>query len=270
MTEIDYAARSSVSRTFVLVHGARHGAWCWDLVVAELAARGHRGIAVDLPVEDETAGTARYAEVAAEAARGADGPVTVVGHSLGGLVIPLVPARAPVEELVFLCSPLPVPGLSLWDQLRDEPDIFVPESVQPAACEPGRVLEASADYAIRTYFHDCPPELAAWAASRLRSQSTRPTTEPSPLTEWPPSLPARYVLGADDPIVNPEWSRREVPRRLGVKPIELDTGHSPFLARPAGLVAVLLRARSAQTAAGEWARTARALAAGAARLGSAR
>jgi len=35
--------------TFVLVHGASHGSWCWDKVVPLLEAQGHDVVAVDLP-----------------------------------------------------------------------------------------------------------------------------------------------------------------------------------------------------------------------------
>ncbi len=35
--------------TFVLVHGAWHGAWCWRHLGEELTRRGERWIAVDLP-----------------------------------------------------------------------------------------------------------------------------------------------------------------------------------------------------------------------------
>jgi hypothetical protein len=34
----------------VLVHGAWHGAWCWDAVVRELADRGSAAVAVELPL----------------------------------------------------------------------------------------------------------------------------------------------------------------------------------------------------------------------------
>ena len=35
--------------TFILVHGASHGSWCWDKVVPLLEAQGHEAVAVDLP-----------------------------------------------------------------------------------------------------------------------------------------------------------------------------------------------------------------------------
>jgi pimeloyl-ACP methyl ester carboxylesterase len=35
--------------TFVLVHGAWHGGWCWHKIVPLLEAKGHRVLAPDLP-----------------------------------------------------------------------------------------------------------------------------------------------------------------------------------------------------------------------------
>jgi hypothetical protein len=66
------------------------------------------------------------------------------------------------------------------------------------------------------------------------------TQEITPLVAWP-HVPSSYVLGVADPIVNPEWSRRVVPEVLGVQPIEIAAGHSPFLSAPAVLVDVLER-----------------------------
>jgi hypothetical protein len=76
-----------------------------------------------------------------------------------------------------------------------------------------------------------PPEDAAWAASRLRGQAWTITREVSPLDAWP-TVPATYILGIEDPVINPTWSRRVVPELLGVAPVELPGGHSPFPAAP--------------------------------------
>jgi pimeloyl-ACP methyl ester carboxylesterase len=90
--------------TFALVHGACHGAWCWQRLTPELEGRGHRVVAVDLPTEDRSAGNVRYAEIVAESLAGLEDDVVVVGHSLAGLTIPLVAALRPVRRLVFLCA----------------------------------------------------------------------------------------------------------------------------------------------------------------------
>jgi hypothetical protein len=111
-------------------------------------------------------------------------------------------------------------------------------------------------HALDTYYHDVPDQLARWAAASLRPQLAPVSDEPSPLGAWP-DVPSRYVLGKRDRIVNPEWCRREVPRRLGITPIELDTGHSPFLARPSELVDVLLHSAPSECSPNETSRVLR-------------
>ena len=41
-------AEESRTPTFVFVHGAWHGAWCWAEVMRRLALRGYPSIALDL------------------------------------------------------------------------------------------------------------------------------------------------------------------------------------------------------------------------------
>jgi hypothetical protein len=47
--------------TFGLVHGAWHGAWCWQYLAKELEARGFASITPELPIDDAAAGLAEYA-----------------------------------------------------------------------------------------------------------------------------------------------------------------------------------------------------------------
>ncbi len=49
--------------TFGLVHGACHGAWCWELLIPELGQRGYAAIAMDLPC-DPAIGFDGYADKA--------------------------------------------------------------------------------------------------------------------------------------------------------------------------------------------------------------
>ncbi len=88
------------------------------------------------------------------------------------------------------------------------------------------------------FFADCAPDVAKWAAAQLRGQFWNITEEVTPLLEWP-EVPYSYVLGVRDPIINPAWSRRVVPAVLGVEPIELAAGHSPFFSAPVALADAL-------------------------------
>jgi pimeloyl-ACP methyl ester carboxylesterase len=226
--------------TFALVHGAGHGAWCWDRLIPALTARGHAALAVELPCDDPDTGCVRYAEIVA-AALPETRDLVLVGHSLGGLTVPLVAARRPLRALVFLCALIPVPGQSLQEQLAAEPDIYAPGFV----AIPGRVRHPDASItwadeasARDAFYHDCAPADVRWAFARLRAQAAAPRTEPCPLAAWP-AVRSAYVLGRDDRAVNPAWSRRAARARLAVEALELPGGHSPFLARPVELAALL-------------------------------
>jgi pimeloyl-ACP methyl ester carboxylesterase len=226
--------------SFGLVHGAGHGAWCWERLVPELTALGHRAWTMDLPCDDPTAGTERYAEVVDRALPRVE-DLILVGHSLAGLTIPLVAARRPVRRLVFLCALIPEFGRSLADQVASDAALYHPV----LRSHPGRVIDDDGtvwfrdEAAVRDVFcHDCEPADVRWLFERLRRQAETPRREPCPLSAWPRGERA-YVLCREDRAVSPAWSRRAARERLGVEPIELDGSHSPFVARPAALAAVL-------------------------------
>lgn len=223
--------------TFVLVHGAWHGAWCWERLIPELEALGHRAIAMDLPIDDPAAGLAEYAEVVAPHVP--DESAVLVGHSLGAAIIPLVAARRPVRGMVFLCPVLRRPGMSLAEQAPLDADISTYDLGTGRTFFDDASSAWQADAAIAVFFHDCDPETAHWAAPRLRRQYWRYWEEPNPLTAWPRGERAAIVC-TDDRLVGIDWARRRIPELLGVEPIELPGGHSPFLSRPAALAAALV------------------------------
>jgi pimeloyl-ACP methyl ester carboxylesterase len=77
-----------------LVHGSYHGAWCWEFLTPELERLGHHVITMDLPVSELGLGAADYATTVEEALDPASVPV-LVGHSMAGLITPLVATPQP-------------------------------------------------------------------------------------------------------------------------------------------------------------------------------
>jgi pimeloyl-ACP methyl ester carboxylesterase len=225
---------------FALVHGAYHGAWCWDLLRKELERDGHTASAVDLPCEDPDAGAERYAELVVQAIPKGAG-VVLVGHSLGGLTIPVAASMTPTLMTVYLCALVPVPGLGFDAQHVEIGTGFRPS--EPAIGHTDGSASWPAAGAIEVFYHDCDPQVASDAAARLRRQFWRVTQEVTPLREWPGAGSA-YILCTEDRMVSRDYGRRASRGVLGIEPVEIGGGHSPFLSRPRELAGVLERVAS--------------------------
>ena len=111
--------------TFVLVHGAWSGGWCYAKVAALLRARGHTVFTPTLTGQSERAHllsasvnlTTHVADVANVFHYEGLGDVVLAGHSYGGMVVTGVADRiaARVSALVYLDAFLPENGQSLFD-----------------------------------------------------------------------------------------------------------------------------------------------------------
>jgi pimeloyl-ACP methyl ester carboxylesterase len=221
-----------------LVHGSYHGAWCWDLLRPELERLGHRVITMDLPISDPALGAAEYARTVEDALESGSEPV-LVGHSMAGLVLPLVAANRPIRRLIFLAAFLPSPGQSVNDQRGAEPiDGRVPPTNSEWIDVGEGVWMVGPKTATELFFPDATPAVARWATQRLRPQSYRVLTETTPLTAWP-DVECRSIVCRDDRAINPAWVRSAARARLGVEAVEISGGHSPFLTRPVELALAL-------------------------------
>jgi pimeloyl-ACP methyl ester carboxylesterase len=190
---------------------------------------------MDLPSENAAAGPREYAEAVASALHSVEGPVVLVGHSLGGITIANVSALRPVSRLVYLCALIPLPGRA-WNETRlDGP--MASEAFDGA-------IEALPDGSTRvgpevvaSLYQTCPAELGRRAWERCGRQTYGITSKPS--LDFPP-LPASYILCRQDLAILPEWAGRTAREQLGVEPVELEGDHSPFLSRPAELAELLV------------------------------
>ena len=104
--------------TFVLLPGAGGAAWYWHRVEAELHARGHDAVSVDIPTDDDTAGLEAYADTVMRAIGQRDGELVLVAQSMGAYTAALVCERVPVALLVLVNPMIPLPGETAgewWD-----------------------------------------------------------------------------------------------------------------------------------------------------------
>ncbi|MCV7360127.1 alpha/beta fold hydrolase [Mycolicibacterium neworleansense] len=232
--------------TFALVHGAWHGAWCWERLTPLLRQEGHNVVAMDLPCDDASASFEAYADVVCAALDGCNDDVVLVGHSLGANTIPLVAARRPVRHLVYLCGAVPAIGRSVIDQIAGTD--MMGQGWDAGLGEPDaqqRTTWVDPDCARALLFADCDEPTAEAAFTRLRPQARYPSTLPFSLSEFP-AVGHTTVICSDDRMVNPAWSRRVARERLGANVVDLPGSHSPFFSRPSTLAGVLLRLAEAQ------------------------
>lgn len=101
-----------MKNTYVMVHGAWLGSWCFDKVKPLLEKEGHKVIAVDLPghgyniapIEEQNIYT--YADYIVEILQAQDEPVVLLGYSMGGMSISQAASIIPekVKKLVYLTA----------------------------------------------------------------------------------------------------------------------------------------------------------------------
>lgn len=216
--------------TFALVHGGFHGAWCWDILRSALDDLGFASVAVKLPVADPAAGNAAYAAVVRAALDQVDDDIVVVGHSQGGLTLPLLGDVPAIRQLVFLHAGVPTPGRPFVEYLAAHPDFLLLPPDLPRDDE--QCLVMPEDVARRIFYHDCPEDVAEAAVGRLRHQSLMPWLEPCPIDRWP-DVPCSYVVAGQDRAIDPQGCRALAASRPGFSVSEVDAGHFSFLARPA-------------------------------------
>ena len=214
---------------FALVHGAWHGPWCWDRLVGPLRDRGHEVVVPDLPSEDTGLGLEDYADTI-ERALGDAEDVILVPHSLGGLNGPVVARRRPLRALVYLCALVPEPGRSFSEQLGAETEPVLLFSGGRMVDDQGRSYWGDREATIELMYADLDQDDANWAFGSLRTQAQKSQGEASP--EPPPGLRVASIVGSQDRVVSPDWSRRVARDRLGVEPIEIPTGHFPMITHP--------------------------------------
>ncbi len=108
--------------TYVLIHGAWAGRWCWEKVAPLLQQAGHQVVPLDLPGHGQDRTPLREITLAAYTKRVCETldaqaePVMLVGHSMGGIVITQVAEERPekIQTLVYLSAFLPQNGESLF------------------------------------------------------------------------------------------------------------------------------------------------------------
>ncbi len=233
--------------TYVLVHGACHGGWCWRRVAPLLRAAGHevftptltglgerahlahRGIDLEAHIEDVAAVLA-YEELR---------EVVLVGHSYAGMVITGVAERAAdrLAQLVYLDAGVPRDGEAGLD-------LFAPEEV---AAMRAQVAATGEGWRLPPPGGERPwdvtaPDDVRWVRSKVTPHPFATFTQPLRLANYAAAAVPRTFIHctAAPPAPWRRLSLRRVRAEPGWRYRALPTGHEAMVTMPRELADLLL------------------------------
>jgi len=233
-TIVDVAPRATTSATFVLVHGAWHGGWCWTRVSPLLRADGHtvftptltglgershlltRDVSLDTHITDIVQ-VLEFEDLE---------NVVLVGHSYGGMVITGVADKASdrISQLVYLDAMLPENGKAITDYSQRKFAPITEDSWHDSAGEPQ-------EYGV-TDERD-----VAWVKKRLTDMPRKCMTQPLRLAGDKSRVKGAYILCSTRPFAS-EAAQRAKQRGYRYREL-LSAGHDAMVTQPRELTKIL-------------------------------
>jgi pimeloyl-ACP methyl ester carboxylesterase len=240
------ARLNSTPRTFVLIHGGWHGAWCWYRLAPLLQAQGHRVVAPDLPSmgDDQTPAATvtlgSWTKFVAELVTAQPRNVVLVGHSRAGAIISQVAEAIPtrIERLVYLSGYLLPAGRSVAAEARDDADSLIPANM--VADVSGVSCTLRADIVGAAFYGRCSEAERAAALLRLCPEPLKPLAAAVKVTASRfGAVPRVYVECTDDRTISLAAQRRMQTALPCEQVFTLDADHAPFLSRATELARIL-------------------------------
>jgi pimeloyl-ACP methyl ester carboxylesterase len=220
-------------RNIVLVHGGFVDGSGWAPVYKILKKDGYNVRIVQNPtlsLADDVAVTRRA--IAAE-----DGPVILVGHSYGGVVVSEAGTDPKVKGVVYIAAFAPDKGESVSSLIANPPPgAPVPPILPP---EDGFLFLDRSKFAA-SFAADVAPELAAfmadaqvpWGVEALAGAVSEPAWRVKPT--W-------YLVAADDRMIPPP-AQRAMAQRAGSQVVETSGSHSVYVSKPEVVAALIVQA----------------------------
>lgn len=210
-------------KNIVLVHGGFVDGSGWEGVYKILRKDGYTVAIVQNPtisLADDVAVTKRT--IATQ-----NGPVILVGHSYGGVVITEAGNDAKVAGLVYVAAFAPDEGESVSMLIRDPPPgASVPPILPP---QDGFLYLDSAKFAA-SFAADVKPDVAAFMADSQVPWGLEALNGTISEAAWK-AKPSWYLLTTQDKMIPPH-AQRAMSKRAASTVVDVNASHAVYVSKP--------------------------------------
>jgi pimeloyl-ACP methyl ester carboxylesterase len=226
--------------TVILVHGAFAESASWDHVIDPLRDAGHPVIAAANPLRSVAGDAAAVGDVV----RTVEGPVVLVGHSYGGMVISNVdPGAGEIVGLVYVAAFAPDAGEDATSLSLKFPGSTLGAALRPTPRGDGTTdLTIAQDRFHEQFCSDVPAAIAHRMAITQRPAAQEALTEASGEPLWK-DVPSWFLFGEEDRNIPAELERFMAERAGALRVVGVEGGsHAVGLSNPEMTADLILEA----------------------------
>jgi pimeloyl-ACP methyl ester carboxylesterase len=222
-------------KNVVLVHGAFADGSSWQKVIPLLEKRGLHVVAVQNPLSslaDDVAATRRAIEKL-------DGPVILVGHSWGGVVISQAGNDDKVKGLVYVAAIAPDNGQSIADMLAGKP---APAWASVLQKDSAGFTTLPTETVLHDFAQDLPPAEARVVAATQGPWGPGTLADKVTSAAWH-NKPSWFVIADQDHMIDPNF-QAAMAKQMGAQVTHVNSSHVAMLKQPVAVANVIIAAAS--------------------------
>ena len=220
-------------KNIVLVHGAFADGSCWSKVITQLQAKGYNVIAAQNPLTSLTDDVAAARRAIAQM----EGPLLLVAHSYGGMVITEAGNDPKVAGLLYVAALVPEKGQNANDVNAAMPTTGVEKEFRVS---PDGFVSLSVKAVNENFAPDVPPEERNLIYATQVPLSVVAGDEKVHNPAWQ-TKPSWFIVAAQEAVISPDLERFKA-KLINATTIELESSHVPMISQPDKVAAFIIKA----------------------------
>lgn len=232
LTAVAQSDKAPLVKNVILVHGAWTDGSSWSKVIPRLEAKGYHVVAVQLPL------TSLTDDVAAvdRALKLEDGPVVLVGHSYGGVVITEAGNDPKVTVLVYVAAFAPDQGESALSLSKAAPPVPLGTEFRP---DQSGFLKLTDKGISEDFGQDLSKEEKRVLAATQGPTSVNALGANITTPAWR-SKPSSYIVASEDRAVSPELEKQTA-AKINAEVTVVSSSHLVMLSHPEEVASVIIK-----------------------------